>query len=94
MRIRFFQFKSKIFPSTRFFMALLLCLCFVSLAITTSNISLALVCMVKSDNPTINFTNGDITDNANAIRRLKRALTNESEWDQIKKFIDHEILNR
>jgi hypothetical protein len=52
------------------------------------------VCMVKSDNPTINFTNGDITDNANAIRRLKRALTNESEWDQIKKFIDHEILNR
>lgn len=46
--------KSKIFPSTRLFFAFLLCLCFVALAIGTSNISQSMVCMVKK--PESNFT--------------------------------------
>uniref|UniRef100_A0A1I8B4R4 MFS domain-containing protein n=1 Tax=Meloidogyne hapla TaxID=6305 RepID=A0A1I8B4R4_MELHA len=38
---------SRIFPSTRFFIALLLCLCYISLSISTSNISVSMVCMIK-----------------------------------------------
>uniref|UniRef100_A0A1I7X9B6 Ricin B-type lectin domain-containing protein n=1 Tax=Heterorhabditis bacteriophora TaxID=37862 RepID=A0A1I7X9B6_HETBA len=44
--------KSRIFPSTRFFMAILLCLCFISLSVATSNISQSMVCMVKKVNTT------------------------------------------
>ncbi|CAA87340.1 Major facilitator superfamily (MFS) profile domain-containing protein [Caenorhabditis elegans] len=46
--------KSKIFPSTRLFFSFLLCLCFVALAIGTSNISQSMVCMVKK--PDTNYT--------------------------------------
>ncbi|CAD6189219.1 unnamed protein product [Caenorhabditis auriculariae] len=38
--------KSKIFPSTRFLMAGLLCFCFIALSAGTSNISQSMVCMV------------------------------------------------
>ncbi|GMT33082.1 hypothetical protein PFISCL1PPCAC_24379, partial [Pristionchus fissidentatus] len=38
---------SKIFPSARFFMACLLCMCFISLSVATSNLSLSMVCMVR-----------------------------------------------
>uniref|UniRef100_A0A183CDJ1 MFS domain-containing protein n=1 Tax=Globodera pallida TaxID=36090 RepID=A0A183CDJ1_GLOPA len=41
--------KSRIFPSTRFFIALLLCFCYVSIGISTSNISSAIICMVRND---------------------------------------------
>uniref|UniRef100_A0A915EI80 Major facilitator superfamily (MFS) profile domain-containing protein n=1 Tax=Ditylenchus dipsaci TaxID=166011 RepID=A0A915EI80_9BILA len=46
--------KSKIFPSTRFFIAILMCFCFISLSISTSNISVSMVCMApvdRSSNP-------------------------------------------
>ncbi|GMR51445.1 hypothetical protein PMAYCL1PPCAC_21640, partial [Pristionchus mayeri] len=38
---------SKIFPSVRLFMACLMCMCYISLAVTTSNLSLSMVCMVR-----------------------------------------------
>ncbi|KAI6190841.1 Sialin [Aphelenchoides bicaudatus] len=81
------KFKSRIFPSTRFFMALLLCLCFISLAITTSNISLALVCMVtKQPNLDMSKWNHTFTEQQ-AIQRLKRAIINESEWDHVRQAL-------
>lgn len=39
--------KSRIFPSTRFFIAILLCFCFMSLSISTSNMSVSMVCMIR-----------------------------------------------
>ncbi|KJH42890.1 transporter, major facilitator family protein [Dictyocaulus viviparus] len=38
--------KSRVFPSTRFFMAVILCFCFISLSVATSNLSQAMVCVV------------------------------------------------
>ncbi|CAB3399919.1 unnamed protein product [Caenorhabditis bovis] len=46
--------KSRFFPSIRFFLAILLCLCYIALAIGTSNISQSMVCMVKK--PDFNAT--------------------------------------
>ncbi|KAE9415522.1 hypothetical protein Angca_009302, partial [Angiostrongylus cantonensis] len=43
--------KSRVFPSTRLFMAILLCFCFISLSVTTSNISQAMVCMIRKPSP-------------------------------------------
>ncbi|CAJ0938437.1 unnamed protein product, partial [Mesorhabditis belari] len=40
--------KHKIFPSSRFFTAILLCLCFVSLSVSTSNLGVSMTCMVKN----------------------------------------------
>ncbi|KAI1730292.1 major facilitator superfamily domain-containing protein [Ditylenchus destructor] len=54
--------KSKIFPSTRFFIAILLCFCFISLSITTSNISVSMICMVRSRTPLTEFGELDISD--------------------------------
>ncbi|CAD5227476.1 unnamed protein product [Bursaphelenchus okinawaensis] len=67
--------KSKIFPSTRFFMAILLCLCFVSLAVSTSNISVAMVCMTNK-----------ITESKEKvdveIQRIKRSI-NETDFNDL-----------
>jgi hypothetical protein len=82
------KFKSKIFPSTRFFMALLLCLCFISLAITTSNISVALVCMVNKkpdDPPTINQTK--LLQADGIVRRLRRGIMNDTDWDEVHQLL-------
>ncbi|XGW35707.1 hypothetical protein V3C99_019137 [Haemonchus contortus] len=38
--------KSRIFPSTRFLMAIILSLCFIALSVSTSNLAQAMVCMV------------------------------------------------
>ncbi|KAI1718908.1 major facilitator superfamily domain-containing protein [Ditylenchus destructor] len=54
--------KSKIFPSTRFFIAVLLCFCFISLSITTSNISVSMICMVRSRTALTEFGDLDISD--------------------------------
>ncbi|PIO60954.1 hypothetical protein TELCIR_17537, partial [Teladorsagia circumcincta] len=39
--------KSRIFPSTRFLMAIILSLCFIALSASTSNLAQAMVCMVR-----------------------------------------------
>ncbi|CAD5235040.1 unnamed protein product [Bursaphelenchus xylophilus] len=67
--------KSKIFPSTRFFMAILLCLCFISLAVSTSNISVAMVCMTPS--MAENKENVET-----AIQRIKRSI-NETDFNDL-----------
>ncbi|CEF68987.1 Sialin [Strongyloides ratti] len=56
----------KIFPSTRFLMAILLCACFISLSVSTSNISLSIVCMVKQPS---NVTKNDLIREVSRIRR-------------------------
>ncbi|KAI6243161.1 Sialin [Aphelenchoides fujianensis] len=80
------KFKSRIFPSTRFFMALLLCLCFISLAISTSNISVSLVCMVRKpleqDAKAPNRTQQQQQEYqqlmSEVARRLRRGIRNET----------------
>ncbi|VDM53251.1 unnamed protein product [Angiostrongylus costaricensis] len=61
--------KSRVFPSTRLFMAILLCFCFISLSVTTSNISQAMVCMVRKPSP---LPNHKVTENRHI--RLERDL--------------------
>uniref|UniRef100_A0A0N5BFE5 MFS domain-containing protein n=1 Tax=Strongyloides papillosus TaxID=174720 RepID=A0A0N5BFE5_STREA len=56
----------KIFPSTRFLMAILLCACFISLSVSTSNLSVSIVCMVKQSP---NATKNDLVKEVNRIRR-------------------------
>ncbi|KAI6195243.1 Sialin [Aphelenchoides besseyi] len=81
------KFKSRIFPSTRFLMAILLCLCFISLAISTSNISVSLVCMVKKPNDHIDPNTLNRTESQQqryqammyeVARRVKRGIKDEA----------------
>uniref|UniRef100_A0A0N4Z5B7 MFS domain-containing protein n=1 Tax=Parastrongyloides trichosuri TaxID=131310 RepID=A0A0N4Z5B7_PARTI len=62
----------KIFPSTRFLMAILLCSCFISLSVSTSNLSVSMVCMVRQS------PNATKVDLVNEVNRIRRNL-NESE---------------
>ncbi|KAL3072621.1 hypothetical protein niasHS_017595 [Heterodera schachtii] len=62
--------KSRFFPSTRFFIALLLCFCYVSIGISTSNISSAIICMVRNDSQKmLSLENDHNTKNDRIIRR-------------------------
>ncbi|TKR58246.1 hypothetical protein L596_029716 [Steinernema carpocapsae] len=63
---------SRIFPSTRFFMAILLCLCFISLSISTSNLSVSMVCMIRKPQ---NMTSTELKDE---VTRIRRSLGNSS----------------
>uniref|UniRef100_A0A1I7YYK4 MFS domain-containing protein n=1 Tax=Steinernema glaseri TaxID=37863 RepID=A0A1I7YYK4_9BILA len=63
---------SKIFPSTRFFMAVLLCLCFISLSISTSNLSVSMVCMIRKSQ------NMSATELKDEVTRIRRSLSNTS----------------
>ena len=74
------QPKSRIFPSLRFFMALLLMLCYVALAVSTSNISVSMVCMIRkeSDKPENIYED---------LIRIKRS-TNSS---TVEEFLDQEL---
>uniref|UniRef100_A0A914C4Q0 Major facilitator superfamily (MFS) profile domain-containing protein n=1 Tax=Acrobeloides nanus TaxID=290746 RepID=A0A914C4Q0_9BILA len=71
--------KSRIFPSTRFFMAILLCCCFISLSVSTSNISVSMVCMVRKHGLD-NQSNYEI---AQDIMRIKRSLANDSKANEL-----------
>ncbi|KAK0404884.1 hypothetical protein QR680_017680 [Steinernema hermaphroditum] len=70
---------SKIFPSTRFFMAVLLCLCFISLSISTSNLSVSMVCMIRKPQ---NMSAIEVKDE---VTRIRRSLSNTS-------FVEAEML--
>lgn len=70
-------------------MALLLCLCFISLAITTSNISLALVCMTPQMDATMQESHFNSSkyyeySEADVMRRLKRAINDEAEYEKVR----------
>ncbi|CAJ0563961.1 unnamed protein product, partial [Mesorhabditis spiculigera] len=58
--------KHKIFPSSRFFIAILLCLCFVSLAVSTSNLGVSMTCMVKK---TSALSESEYTDEMASMKR-------------------------
>ena len=72
--------KSRIFPSTRFFMAILLMLCFIALAVSTSNLSVSMVCMIKKDS--------DLPENiVNDLIRIRRSTNNSL----IEEYLDQEL---
>jgi hypothetical protein len=55
--------KSRIFPSIRFFVAILLALCFMAISVSTNNISVSNVCMLRSKVVSMNLTELYKSDN-------------------------------
>uniref|UniRef100_A0A7E4ZTN6 MFS domain-containing protein n=1 Tax=Panagrellus redivivus TaxID=6233 RepID=A0A7E4ZTN6_PANRE len=72
--------KSKIFPSTRLFVAFLLMMCYIALAVSTSNLSVSMVCMVK---PVMESQESIVND----LIRLRREANNSA----VEEFLDTEL---
>lgn len=60
----------RVFPSTRFLMAFLLCFCFIALSVATTNLAQAMVCMVPQPSPNSEAASRVNEGNNNGNRHL------------------------